>query len=76
MTAVYVMDNVVSYNRPGLYAESVNTAHIRKLALTYMMNMVLLDYIIVAYVVFITPHPAAGNAGVVYVADIVMADFI
>ena len=69
-----VVDQVAAYDRAGRYAERVDPAHVAELAGTDVVHVVVLDAVAVGLGRGVAPTPAAGDARVVQVADLVMRD--
>ena len=70
------MDQVASQDRPRGNTQEIDTAHIAQQLFPQVVNMVLFYMIVAGNTVGISPHPAAGYAGIKQIMDVVVADIV
>ena len=70
----HVVDHVAGQLRAGLDTEHIDAAHVREPTLPDVIDQVVADLDVVRQVVGVAPGPAAGDGGIISVADFVMGD--
>ena len=68
----YIMDYIAGDHGTGLLSEKIHAAHIGEHALAEIVDMVFLDPVVVRVVVGVSPDPAAGNACVKKIGNLVV----
>ena len=68
------MNHIARNNRARLNPERVYSAHIRKPALTYIINQIVADFVVVCDAVSETPDPADRYCRIISVMNLIVAD--